>query len=301
MGGTVPVCGNQACQPIAVPLRPPTDFLWQRSPFQLAGGGDGFVECAGIDYILPYWMARYYSVTSPLLVQSAAASLVTVAPNSIGAIYGSNLAAGAEQAGAPSPLPESLADTTLSVRDLSGTGRAASLLYVSPGQINFIVPPGTVPGLATFSVTTGGGTISVPGTVLNAAPALFSANGSGTGVAAATAIRTQAGDPGVQAPVEVFNCPTSGCVATPIDLGLDTPVYLTLYGTGIRNRSSLENVTVTINSVAVPVLYAGPQPIFEGLDQVNVELLLSLRGSGEANIVLTVDRQTSNTVTVNLR
>src|SRR5258708_25321827 len=59
---TVAVCGSEACQPVAVPMRPPTDFLWQRDPFQLAGGGNGFMESPGIDYILPYWMARYYGV-----------------------------------------------------------------------------------------------------------------------------------------------------------------------------------------------------------------------------------------------
>ena len=87
----------------------------------------------------------------------------------------------------------------------------------------------------------------------------------------------------------------------PIDVGIDTPVYLTLYGTGIRNRSSLSNVTVTINSISVPVLYAGPQPTFDGLDQVNVLLTLNLRGSGEARVVLTVDGQTSNAVTINIQ
>ncbi len=55
---------NTACSPIPVALRPPTDFLWQRSPFQLSGGGSGLIESAGIDYILPYWMARYYRVLS---------------------------------------------------------------------------------------------------------------------------------------------------------------------------------------------------------------------------------------------
>ena len=60
----VPVCGGAACRPIPVPLRPTTDFLWQRDPFQLSGGGYGTIEGAGIDYILPYWMARYYGVIS---------------------------------------------------------------------------------------------------------------------------------------------------------------------------------------------------------------------------------------------
>ncbi|MEZ5398279.1 MAG: hypothetical protein R2729_01340 [Bryobacteraceae bacterium] len=53
-------CGeNQACHAIEVPLRVTTDFLWQRSPFQLYGGGSGRIEGAGIDYLLPYWMVRY--------------------------------------------------------------------------------------------------------------------------------------------------------------------------------------------------------------------------------------------------
>ncbi len=62
----VPTCdsGTRACDPIPVPQRVTTDFLWQRSPFQLAGGGYGTIEGAGIDYILPYWMARYYGVIS---------------------------------------------------------------------------------------------------------------------------------------------------------------------------------------------------------------------------------------------
>lgn len=60
-----PSCGgdeNRSCTVIPVAERPPTDFLWQRSPFQLYGGLYGTIEGAGIDYILPYWMARYYGV-----------------------------------------------------------------------------------------------------------------------------------------------------------------------------------------------------------------------------------------------
>jgi hypothetical protein len=54
-------CGeDRACDPVPVNERINTDFLWQRSPFQLSGGGDGRVETAAIDYILSYWMARHY-------------------------------------------------------------------------------------------------------------------------------------------------------------------------------------------------------------------------------------------------
>jgi hypothetical protein len=61
--GQFKACGeDRACEPIPVELRPTTDFLWQRSPFLLHAGGYGIVEEPGIDFILPYWMARFYGV-----------------------------------------------------------------------------------------------------------------------------------------------------------------------------------------------------------------------------------------------
>ena len=141
---------------------------------------------------------------------------------------------------------------------------------MSPTQINFVVPDGTAPGAASFLVANGSTTQTPTGTIQPVAPTLFSINGAGNGVAAATAILTQAANPQLQFPVLVFQCTNSGCTSVPIRLGVDTPVYLTLYGTGIRNRSSLANVMVTINGISVPVLYAGPTPNFTGLDQVNV-------------------------------
>ena len=62
--GIYPACGQEdrSCQVIPVWQRVRTDFLWQRSPFLLYGGGSGVIESAGIDYVLPYWMARFYGV-----------------------------------------------------------------------------------------------------------------------------------------------------------------------------------------------------------------------------------------------
>jgi hypothetical protein len=52
-----------AAQPVPIVKRNPTDFLWQRSPFGLSsGGGTPNGESPGVDYILPYWMGRYYGV-----------------------------------------------------------------------------------------------------------------------------------------------------------------------------------------------------------------------------------------------
>jgi hypothetical protein len=60
--GVYPSCGSSdmACVPVPIVDRPRTDFLWQRNPFLLVGQGAGTIETAGIDYILPYWMGRYY-------------------------------------------------------------------------------------------------------------------------------------------------------------------------------------------------------------------------------------------------
>ena len=298
LNGVVPVCSGQACQPIPVVLRPPDEYLWEESPYQLSGGGSGIIETAGVDYILPYWMARYYNVVPAVAVQSAAAPNPAVTPASIGSIYGSNLAPATQPANVQPP-PQSLGGVTLTVTDSAGAARVAPLMYVSPTQINFVVPAGSATGSATFAVANAS---STTGTIQSVAPTLFSMSGDGRGVAAADAISVPAANPQMQTPVPVFQCAaTTGCVSTPIPLSANSTVYLILYGTGIRNRSSLANVTAHIGATSVPVLYAGPQPSFEGLDQVNLALPLSLSGSGEVNIVLTVDGQTANVVTVNIQ
>jgi uncharacterized protein (TIGR03437 family) len=303
LNGVVPVCGSQACQPIPVALRPPDEYLWQENPFQLAGGGSGIIETAGVDYILPYWMARYYGVVSPIAVQSAAAPNPAVTPESIASIYassgGSNLATTTQQSNAQPP-PQSLGGVTLTVTDSAGAARVAPLMYVSPSQINFVVPSGSAPGPATFTIVNGTASFPTAGTIQSVAPTLFSMSGDGRGVAAANAIEVPAGSQ-LQSPVSVFQCAASGCVSTPIQLSANTTVYLVLYGTGIRNRSSLANVTANISGMNVPVLYAGSQSSFAGLDQVNLALPLSLSGSGEVNIVLSVDGQTANVVTINIQ
>ena len=296
----VAVCGSAACQPVPVALRPPATFLWEVDPFHLQGGGSGIIENAGVDYILPYWMARYYGVINEGRIQSAAAASSAIAPASLASLYGQNLAATTAQAGAL-PLPASLGGVTLAVTDSAGVQRSAPLLYVSPNQINFLVPDNVSAGSATFTVAGGSASQSVAATVRAVAPTLFSMSGNGSGVAAALAVAVQAGNPLVQSPVAVFQCGGAGCGPVPIALGVDRPVYVSFYGTGIRNRSSLGNVTVTINGVSVPVLFAGPAPDYVGLDQVNVGLPLTLRGSGECNVVVSADGQASNTVTINIQ
>ena len=87
----------------------------------------------------------------------------------------------------------------------------------------------------------------------------------------------------------------------PINLGPESDqVIVLLFGTGIRGRSSPSNVRVTIGGVNADVLFAGPQGVFAGLDQLNVRIPRSLIGRGEVDAVLTVDGKTANTVRLNI-
>ena len=57
---------------------------------------------------------------------------------------------------------------------------------------------------------------------------------------------------------------------------------------------------VKIGGTEWPVDYAGPQPEYVGLDQVNV-LISNLRGLGEVDVTVIVDGKASNAVRVNIQ
>jgi len=70
---------------------------------------------------------------------------------------------------------------------------------------------------------------------------------------------------------------------------------------GIRWRTALANVVAEIGGVPATVVYAGAQPQYAGLDQVNVYVPRSLASTGEVPVVLTVDGVTANVVAVNIK
>jgi len=250
--------------------------------------------------VLTAWPA---DLNKPVVV-SAASPQVGVAPDSLATVYGPQLTTVTEAAGNP-PWPTSLGDMPVVwVTDATSTARMASLIFVSPGQMNIYIPAGTAPGPATVSfpftgLPIGVGTAAlriVPVDIRKVAPGLFTAggDGAGTGVVAATAVRVML-PTWQQTPVPVFMCDKpASCTPIPIDVGIDAPVYLSLYGTGIRGASSPAAVKVTIGGRTLEPLYAGAQPTIPGLDQINVGLPLDLRGAGLVNVFVTVDGVDSN-------
>jgi uncharacterized protein (TIGR03437 family) len=235
---------------------------------------------------------------------SAASGMPVLAPESLASAFGANLAAQTETGTAP--YPTSLGGVSLQVIDSAGASRLAQLLYVSPSQINYVVPAGTAAGTAQTNIVNGSD--NAPGGVMEiqtVAPGLFTANWSGQGVVAATAYRTFIPTT-LATPVPVFQCgDTPGsCVSVPIQLGVDTPIFVTLYATGLRGRSSDSAVTVTIGEQSMPVrsISAGDSSTpLAGIDQVTIGLNLSLRGSGEVDVTIGVDGKTSNAGRINVQ
>ena len=234
-----------------------------------------------------------------LVILNAGDGAPEVAQGSIASAFGRGIGA-STMAATSLPLPVTLSGISLQVVDSANVSNMAQLLYVSPNQINFVLPDTMAAGTATVTIMNGANaSLNATVQVDAVAPGLFTANGAGTGVAAALAIRriiaTQ-----TDTTVPIYHCNAHGCTSVPIDMQSGTQVFLELFGTGIRGRSSLANVTATIGGAAATVLFAGPQGQFPGLDQVNLSLPMSLHGKGETDLILTVDGVVANTVRVNL-
>src|SRR5262249_17877827 len=141
-----------------------------------------------------------------------------------------------------------------------------------------------------------------PINVAAVSPALFSANNSGTGAAAAIVSRLNAD--GSRSTGYTFQCGAAAgsCVNVPIDVSDPTAlVVVSFFGTGIRNATSLLSVGAKINGASLPVQYAGPQSQYPGMDQLNVQIPFTIAGQGERPLQLTVNGVTANSVTINIK
>ena len=181
----------------------------------------------------------------------------------------------------------------------------AGIFAVTPGQVNWLMPPGVTAGQAIVTVTSGDGSIS-KGTIDVAAvsPSLFSATSDGRGIAAANVIRIRNGVTTYENVALVTVVGNNVITAPiPIDLGPATDeVYLAFYGTGIRHRTSLTSVSAQLGGQAIGILFAGAQGTYEGEDQVNtVRIPRTYIGRGLVNLVLTVDNKVTNTIQVSFQ
>lgn len=248
-----------------------------------------------------------YSTTraagAPLVSVSAASFRgPSLAVESIVAVFGSDLS-GATLAATSRPLPTTLGDVSLRVRDSAGMERLAPLFSVAPTQINFQIPSGTATGTATLTLLKNGASVSTSAApITSVAPGIFAANSNGEGVPAGFIVRVKPGNTQTIEPIATFNATQKRFVPTPIDLGSESEqVILVLFGTGLRYRSSLQSTIVKIGGLDGQTLYAGAQGDWVGLDQVNLRLPRTLVGRGEVEVMLMVDGRAANPARISIK
>ena len=192
-----------------------------------------------------------------------------MAPGSFATIFGQNLCdrTAAGDWIAPGQLPTSLGSCSVTVN-----GMPAMLQYVSPGQINFVVPQSLSPGVGSVLVNNGTQWPSGAMMVGNAGPGIFTTNGMGIGQGAM--LHGTMWSPGP------FSTTTSGQV---------TPV--SIFVTGLDLSSS---PLVSVGGLAAEVTWYGNAPGFVGLQQININMPSGAAGSGRVPVTVTSGGQTSN-------
>jgi len=239
------------------------------------------------------WLATL-SLGFPALGQQialtySAASIVNAASNQVGplapatfvSIYGTELSNVTRAI-----LAEDIRDGVLPTA-LTGTGLRvlvnnlpANVYYVSPSQINFLVPSTLGPGKTTVQVIVDGhGGPIVPVTLKAASPALFQMDASTAIAVHADSSLLTAASPAVAGEVVVL-------YAT--GLGYTSP--LTQYSQIAYRAAPLDDpgFRVLLDGIEVApsrILYAGVAPGFAGLFQVNVKLPDSLAANPEVRLL----------------
>jgi len=221
--------------------------------------------------------------SAPFTMVNAASYGSAVAADSVATIFGGNLAQTTASAtlDANGQLPTELASTRVEIN-----GVTASLFYVSPGQINLVVPGGLTAGTVTVVIrsTVFGSTKSGTALVGASAPGVFTSDASGGGAGA------------------ILNAVTyqpAPFVVQTAENGADPRTRLAVYGTGLRYADTVTALAQDSvgNRYSLTVEYAGAAPGFFGLDQVNLLLPPDLDGAGAVSLSLVADSHAANVVT----
>ena len=229
-------------------------------------------------------------------ITNAASNLPTaVAPGEIMTIYGTGLGTDpiSYQTVDVVSNPQGLIDTTLNNLQVNFNGFSAPILYQEGKQIAVVVPyeiAGAGSSVGVQVINNGVTTAALNATLQATAPEIFSANGSGTGQAAAL---DQNG--------------TLNSSTNPATAGSAVVLYAT--GEGVTSPGGIDGlinnaaialpkpiaaVSVTVGGVNTPIEYAGAAPgQVAGLMQVNIRLPLTGLGSGNLPVKITVGNFTS--------
>jgi uncharacterized protein (TIGR03437 family) len=264
----------------------------------LGDGGKAFLEVGtGAFYSLRAGLGALYTGPNPFLdplkvwnAANLAPITNAVAPGEFVSLFGSGLCSATEGA-ATLPLPTNLANVQVSVN-----GVFAPISYVSPNQINILIPYEISGGYATFQVSSDAG-LSNAVTLYerDTAPGVFTSTNGGfaPGVGPAAALHAD------------FSAVTQG---NPAQMGETLLLYVTGLGAvkpavadgaaAVAKPLSIvvANVVVLVDGQAATVTFQGLAPGFAGLYQVNFVVPGGV-SSGLVNIsVATPDALTNEAV-----
>jgi uncharacterized protein (TIGR03437 family) len=230
-------------------------------------------------------VAPIYDAAS--IVNAADNQSGALAANAIGTIYGANLAystVAVGQSNTQSGLLPTFLGTNESETAVLVNNYPAGLYYVSPGQVNFLVPPNLVPGPASVVVMVdgwAGPVISL--TLAQAAPGLFQLdlqNAVATEIDGSVLTLSSPAKPG-----DVVSLWATGLGPT---AGVPPENYLQI-PTAAASLAAGANLSILLDGVAVDpsaIDYAGVAPGFAGLYQINLTLPLSTGSNPEIRLQL---------------
>lgn len=152
-------------------------------------------------------------------------------------------------------------------------GVPALMTYVSPGQVNFIVPQEVKPASLVEVLINNNGTISRGRVnVLQASPGLFTTTGDGNG-----RVLAQCGVVNTDGTVTFTGPP-------PCSVGTDAnPNVLRVFGTGWRNA---EKIVLKVGDQSLTPTFFGAQDTL-GVDVIDVKLVTALAGKADVDVIVT--------------
>ncbi|MBI3694162.1 MAG: hypothetical protein HY238_04900, partial [Acidobacteria bacterium] len=192
-----------------------------------------------------------------------------MAPGSFATIFGQDLCA---QTAAGEWIEAGRLPTSLGGCMVMVGGTRAMLHFVSPAQVNFIVPDRAQAGMADVMVHNGPQTMMGSMQIGAAGPGVFTLNGMGTGEGAMLHGTTWRTGP--------FSATTNG---------QPTPVSIFLTGLNLSVKP-----VVLVGGLSVEVTFWGLATGYAGLQQINIVLPPGLAGVGRVPVTVVSDGQTSN-------
>jgi uncharacterized protein (TIGR03437 family) len=200
------------------------------------------------------------------IVNAANSDPTAIARGSFMSIYGQNFGA---QTGPPSslPLPTTLGTTQVTIKSGSSTYKAF-LHFVSPGQINAILPSAVPAGAASMTVTVGTTTSSAaPFFVVESSLGMFTLNSQPAGMAIA-----QNFESATSLPLNLYTNPARQG-QTMILWGTGLGAYTAGSDDGPPQAGNIvNNATVLVAGIEITPFYAGRAPGIPGVDQINFTL-----------------------------